>query len=49
MIGIFKITEQGEKLVYKTEDPIQAREFIEAAKELEPKNRYIRKLMGDKR
>lgn len=27
MIGIFKITEQGEKLVYKTEDPVQAREF----------------------
>jgi len=49
MIGIFKITEQGEKLVYKTESPIQAREFIEAAKELEPQNRYIRKLMGGKR
>lgn len=48
MIGIFKITKQGEKLVYKTEDPVQAREFIEAAKELEPQNRYIRKLIGDK-
>ena len=49
MIGVYKITADGKKLLYTTDDPIQAREYLQALKELNPKDHYTKRIIGRNR
>lgn len=48
MIGVYKKTTEGEKLVYKTDNAARAADYKAALETIDQKSEYTCRIIGDK-
>ena len=48
MIGVYKITDEGQKLVYKTDDAARATDYKAALETIDQESEYTCRIIGKK-